>query len=60
MSAVQSLVGPSIENVSLNPNALLAQLGKSQEKFIDKSGFKEAAKLDPVIVQALVLYDGIL
>lgn len=60
INAVHSLIGPSVKNNNSIGNCNLLFERVKQNEFIEKKDFKEAAKLDPTIVQALVLYDGIL
>ena len=66
IEAVHALIGPSVHKVEgdvqthLQATKLFAQMDGDKRGFIGRQEFKEAAKLDPTIVQALVLYDGIL
>ena len=66
MNAIYLLVGPMVTHSEdertpeLKATKLFMQMGCGENEVITREQFDEAARLDPTIVQGLVLYDGIL
>jgi Ca2+-binding EF-hand superfamily protein len=60
LEAIRTLVGPSLQEKMQEPAELFRLMDLRSNGQVDKATFKEAAKLDPLVVQALILYDGVL
>ena len=60
VQAIGQLVGPALQGKVQEPGELFQAMDLEKVGRVDRATFKEAAKLDPLVVQALILYDGVL